>query len=138
MRSKVKAERRVLSAYLPIKLNNGNDGRGGRYFSSANARKQFGRMLIGWNLRRKPFRWKTRVVITRILGKGERLWDCDSVGRGNAKELIDALVAFGWWTDDSARYIRPVDYRQDDTQRDSGPAVLIEVYSRKQSSRVAT
>ena len=110
---------------LPVELTNGNDGRGSKWFSSAKVRKQLESLLI--EHKRKPFAQPTVVELTRILGAGQRLWDADSIGRGNAKELFDSLVAIGWWHDDSHKYIQKVDYRQDSTRRSVGPAVEIVV-----------
>lgn len=85
------------------------------------------RKLAGF--RRKPFRQKVDIVLVRILGKRERLWDSDSILRGNAKQLLDSLVAdAGWFADDGPKYIRLVLGDQDDTRRHEGPAVEIRVY----------
>ena len=67
------------------------------------------------------------VTVTRILGKGERLWDSSSILRGNYKEIEDALVAIGWFVDDSTEYIHTTDGRQDDTRRNKGPAIELEI-----------
>lgn len=115
----------MIDLVLPIELTNGNDGRGSKWFSSAKVRKRI-EMELAY-LRRNPFNDPTVVTITRILGKNQRLWDNDSIGRGNAKELVDALVALGWWHDDNPQWIAQVDYRQDASQRDTGPAVHIRV-----------
>lgn len=112
---------------LPIDLTNGNDGRGGRWFRSSVRRKAVERDLFILGHSRKPFKQKVDIVVTRILGPGQRLWDADSIGRGSAKELIDALVALGWFHDDGPAHIRHCDYRQDATRRDIGPAVKVVV-----------
>lgn len=110
---------------LPIELTNGNDGRGGAFWSSAKLRKQIEQRLV--DFRREPFAHPTAITITRVLGPGQRLWDNDSIGRGNAKELIDSLVALGWWHDDRPQWISQVDYRQDATRRSVGPVVEIAI-----------
>ena len=115
----------MIDLILPVELTNGNDGRGSKWFSSAKVRKRFERDLVDY--RREPFDQPTRLTVTRILGPNQRLWDNDSIGRGNAKELIDALVALGWWHDDKPKWITSVDYRQDDSRREIGPAVRMEV-----------
>ena len=117
-----------MSEILPVQISNSNDGQGHRWYRTANARKGFEQVLKMAGFVRSPFDFPVRIVLTRILGKGQRLWDCDSVGRGNAKQLIDALTACGWWKDDGPKWIRPVDFRQDETRREVGPATLIEVY----------
>jgi hypothetical protein len=117
----------LLRELLPIKLTNGNDGRGSKWFRADKRRKAIVKQLA--TLKREPFGEPVAVVITRVLGKGERLWDADSVGRGNAKELIDSLVELGWWVDDGPKFIRQCDYRQDANNRERGSAVQIEVFS---------
>lgn len=68
------------------------------------------------------------VVVTRILGPRQQLMDSTSLGRGNYKELEDALVACGWFTDDGPEFIRHTLFKQDATRRDIGPATMVEVY----------
>ncbi len=80
------------------------------------------------DLKRDPFKFPVKLTLTRILGPNQRLWDADSVLRGNAKQLVDSLVAVGWFHDDSMKYITQVIGAQDATQRENGPAVLIEVF----------
>lgn len=116
----------ILCKVFRIELTNGNDGRGSKWFRTAAVRQKIARVLS--NERRTPFEHPVEIRITRILGAGQRLWDADSVGRGNAKELIDSLVELGWFTDDGPRWITHCDYRQDAKSRASGPAVMIEVY----------
>jgi len=113
---------------LPLELTNGNDGRTQKYFQSAKARKDFEAYLKAMGHTKRPYGFPVRLVLTRILGKGQRAWDNDSGLRGNAKELLDSLTACGWWHDDSPRWITAVDFRQDSTQRASGPAIVIDVY----------
>lgn len=112
---------------LPIKPTNGNDGRGHKWYRTAAVRDKIASRLRWLGLTREPFDVPVSLTLTRVLGKGERKWDADSIGRGNAKELIDSLVSLGWFHDDGPRWIRSVDYRQDDTRRDVGPCWEIEV-----------
>jgi hypothetical protein len=116
----------IHSQTLPVALTNGNDGRGRAWYASANNRKKLASMLFPF--RRKPFGHPVGIRITRILGKREQLWDADSVGRGNAKELVDTLTELGWWSDDGPPFITYCDYRQDKSQRENGPCVKIEVF----------
>lgn len=113
--------------HLPIELTNGNDGRGSKWFSSAKVRKSIEETLRAMGLDRQPFDAPVNVHITRILGKNQRLWDADSILRGNSKELIDALVAVGWFHDDGPKYIKAVTADQDATQRENGPSVIVKV-----------
>ena len=110
---------------LPIELTNGNDGRTQKWFNSAKRRREYEQLLIFTGHNRKPFPMPVGLVVVRILGKGQRLWDADSGLRGSWKEIQDALVAVGWFVDDSARYIEWVQFSQDKTQRDDGPAVRV-------------
>jgi len=112
---------------LPFELSNGNDGRGSKWFSSAKIRKSFEDSLRKLRMVRSPLLFPVRVTVTRILGKGQRLWDSSSIGRGSWKELEDALVVCGWFYDDSPKYITTTDFRQDDCRRSTGPAVELEI-----------
>jgi hypothetical protein len=118
---------KLVSTQLPIELTNGNDGRGGRWFSSAKVRKVIEAKLRELELVREPFVIPVTVHIKRILGAGQRFWDADSILRGNSKELIDALVAVGWFVDDGPKYITEVTASQDASQRENGPSVVVTV-----------
>lgn len=117
----------LIDVVLPIELVNGNDGRGSKWFRSSTVRKKIEQLIRQLGLCRVPFDCEVQLRITRILGKRQQIWDADSIGRGNAKELVDALVACGWFHDDGPKYITACDYRQDKSQRDAGPAVRIQV-----------
>jgi hypothetical protein len=97
---------------LQIELTNGNDGRGGKWCSSAKMRKKIESMLIATGHRREPFDGPVSLLITRVMAARQRAWDADSWQRGNLKELIDALVVVGWFVDDSPKYITEVRFRQ--------------------------
>jgi len=118
----------VLNETLPIELTNGNDGQGGRWFNSANARKKLEVKLRQIYSKRVPFDFPVEVHVTRILGSNQRMWDSSSVLRGNYKQLEDALVVLGWFHDDSTKYITHTQGFQDATQRENGPAVKIEIF----------
>ena len=112
---------------LPFKLTNGNTGRGNAWYMSANFRNKAEKKLRQLGYVRHPFPCRVSVTVTRILGKGERLWDSSSVLRGNYKEIEDALVACGWFVDDSMQYIALTIGRQDETRRKEGPAIELEI-----------
>ncbi len=112
---------------IPLKLTNGNDGRGNAWFISNAYRKKAEKILREKELARHPFPYRVDVVVTRILGKGERLWDSSSVLRGNYKEIEDALVACGWFVDDSMNYIASTIGKQDDTRRNEGPSIELTI-----------
>lgn len=117
-----------LTVEFPIELTNGNDGRGGRWFSSAKVRKKLETTIRELGHVREPYDGQVAIQITRVIGKGQRLWDADSIGRGNAKELVDALVACGWFHDDCPKWIAVCDYRQDASRRADGPCVVVDVF----------
>lgn len=102
------------SAELPVELNNGNDGRGGKWFSSAKVRTKIEALLRaeGHAMQQPISTGKVSILITRILGPRQQKWDADSYQRGNLKELIDALVVCGWFVDDGPKFIEEVRFRQ--------------------------
>ena len=112
---------------LPFELTNGNDGRGHRFFKSATLRKKFEADLRKLRLTRSPFLFPVRVHVVRVLGKGQRLWDTSSIGRGNWKEIEDALVACGWFHDDSPKFITSTTFDQDPCRKSSGPFVEVTI-----------
>ena len=69
----------------------------------------------------KPIAQRVGIVTTRVLGKGMRLWDFDSVGRGDCKEAIDSIVRCGILTDDSPKHVAWWLGQQDDSRRSEGP-----------------
>ena len=77
---------------------------------------------------REPFDRPVKLILTRILGIGQNLYDYDSIGRGDAKELIDTLSDIGWFVNDGPKWIQGVFYDQDKSQRWSGPAVKVQVF----------
>lgn len=120
----------LLSVELPIELTNGNDGRGSKWFRSATVRDKIERDLRKLGLVRKPFDCPVIVRVTRMLGRNQRLWDSSSVGRGNWKEIEDALVVLGWFVDDGPTYIVETRFRQV-SQAVSGrvkPATVVDVF----------
>ena len=117
-----------LRVELAIELTNGNDGRGSRWFRSSNVRKAIERVLRNYGLEREPFAVPVVLRITRVVGAGQRLWDSDSIGRGNSKELIDALVAVGWFVDDGPKYIKETQFSQVIPKVRSDPSVVVEVF----------
>ena len=115
----------LLRIVLPIELTNGNDGRGYAWQRSASRRKKLGKQLAAY--RREPFSVPVVVEVTRILGKGQRLWDSSSIGRGSYKEIEDTLVELGWFVDDGPKWIVQTIFAQTANRRDEGPAVEIVV-----------
>lgn len=118
---------------LPFNMTNGNDGRGSKWFSSAKLRTQIELDMKLMGLTATPFPHKVRIIVTRVLGKGQRLWDWSSCGRGSWKEIEDAMVACGWFHDDSPKWISTdSSFAQDDTRRSEGPFIEVEVIENDQ------
>lgn len=115
----------VVTLELPIRLTNDNGGRTRHFAPAAKRRREYEAIIRARYGTRTPPDHEQHLTITRVLGKGERLYDHDSTLRGNAKELVDALVACGFARDDSPAWITGVDGRQDATQRQRGPCVLV-------------
>lgn len=97
---------------LPIELTNGNDGRGSRWFRSAAVRDKIEALLRSLGLVSTPFDFPVFVHVTRLIPKGGREWDWSSVGRGNWKEIEDAMVACGWFHDDGPKWMKPGQFFQ--------------------------
>jgi len=123
---------RVISLTLPVELTNGNDGRGSRWFSSKDVRNKIEAMLRKMGFVSTPFRFPVIVHVTRIVGKSQRLWDSSSPGRGNWKEIEDAMVACGWFVDDGPKWIYETRFFQDANRKEEGPAVVVEVFKVKE------
>ncbi len=120
----------VLDVILPFALTNSNDGQGHAWYRTKDARRRFERDLVVLGHRRQPFDFPVCIEVTRVLGKGQRLWDISSVGRGNWKQLEDALVACGWFHDDGPAWISHIGFSQDASNRKVGPAVRIVAHRR--------
>ena len=114
-----------ISLTLPFALTNGNDGRGSKWFSSAKLRKDFESALRLLGHTRTPFESPVEITVTRILGPKQSLWDSSSIGRGNWKEIEDALVACGWFHDDGQKYITRTTFEQDASKRKDGPCIEV-------------
>lgn len=112
---------------LPIELTNGNEGRTKHWGTAAKRRSEYEGILRLLRPNARPVNAPARITITRVLGPNQRLMDADSLGRGNAKELIDAIVAVGILPDDGPRHVVEVTYRQDDTRRRWGPCVDVTI-----------
>ncbi|TXI84786.1 MAG: hypothetical protein E6Q40_08805 [Cupriavidus sp.] len=119
----------LLRMRLPIRLTNGNDGRGGSFHQTARFRQQCEAQLRAWGLQRRPFSHCVEVTVIRVLGPHERLWDSSSLLRGNYKEIEDSLVALGWFYDDSPEWICITRPDQLATARSDGPAIILEIRS---------
>lgn len=116
-----------MTLILPIELTNGNEGRSKHWGSAAKRRTEYEGIIRLLRPNPRPVETPVRLVITRVLGRGQRLMDCDSLARGNAKELIDAIVAAGFLPDDGPRHVVSCEYKQDASRRFEGPSVVVEI-----------
>ena len=119
--------RRQALISLPIELTNGNTGRTKHWTEAYKRRREYEATLRLLHPHPRPVRTPVHLTITRVLGRNQRLMDADSLGRGNAKEIIDAIVAVGILPDDGPRHVVEVTYRQDDTRRRWGPRVDVTI-----------
>ncbi len=110
---------------LPVPLSNNNDGQTRHFSASVKWKTLYRKALLGRRGSRPDY--PQSIVITRILGKRERLWDADSVLRGSAKQLLDSLVEAGFFIDDGPKYLIEAVGRQDAGNRSEGPAVKVEI-----------
>lgn len=117
----------VLEFTLPVRLTNDNNGQKRHWGRSARRRTELGLQIKAWFPLLKPIPFPVRVSVIRVLGKGDRLWDEDSIGRGNAKQLIDALRKAGMFVNDDPRWIVSVPYSQDSSDRREYPRVRIRI-----------
>ena len=120
----------LLTVSLDYALTNRNTGRGHHWGQSAACRKKLELLVAASQGRQVPFSHPVALIVTRVLGPGQRKWDADSVGRGSAKELIDSLVACGFFVDDSPRWIVECIFTQDDSRRNVGPKTDVAIYGR--------
>lgn len=128
---------------LDRELKNANNGQSKHWSNSHKERKAWTTAVNGCWIRdasgceHHPDDWfdcepdpdqKIGLIVTRFLGKRQRLWDPDSVLRGNAKQCIDALIAAGVAVDDSPAFVEWVIGVQDDSNKEAGPYTTVEVY----------
>ncbi len=122
----------IYTIKIDLPLTNGNTGRGNQWYSTAKDRKKFEALLREIpleTLEDLPFEFPVGLRITRVLGQRQRLWDADSIGRGNSKELVDAIVAVGFLHDDSPQYVPEVSFRQiAQTPRPKFPFIVVEFF----------
>lgn len=117
----------TVTLVLPVSLDNGNDGRTKHFGAAAKRRREYEATIRLFHPRPVPVQTPARIHVTRVLGPRQRLFDADSLLRGNAKELIDAIVAAGFLPDDGPAHVLEVTASQDKSRRGEGPAVEITI-----------
>ena len=128
IKSPHEAGKLLIAINLPINLENDNNGQGHGWSRTSKRRNQIESEIRAAGHVRAPFEFKVRLVVMRVLGKRQKLWDDDSVLRGSAKQLIDSLVACGWFVDDKPKWLK-VDQAQWVPQIREKPSVTIQVFS---------
>lgn len=76
----------------------------------------------------RPIASKVGIVVERFLGKRQRLWDSDSVLRGNCKQAIDSFVTREILSDDSMKHVGWTLGVQNDTDKENGPYTKFHLY----------
>ena len=132
---------------LDGEIKNGNEGRSKHWSSAHKEKKQWKKALenadvecdtgfvldtntfLAEVLGDRPVQQKVGIVFTRVLGKKQRLYDSDSILRGNAKELLDSIVDFGIIADDNNDHVLWSLGLQDKERRSEGPLTEVSFYN---------
>ena len=115
------------SVTIEMELSNGNNGQQKHWYESHKQRCQIEDFLKFTNRKRNcPYMTPVSLHIIRLYSGRQRAWDADSILRGNSKQLIDAMVAAGWFLDDSSKHITQVVGGQ---ERGDIRGVRIEIHS---------
>ena len=140
-------EELLFTITLDKELKNGNEGRSKHWSSAHREKKQWivalqaadvetdtgmvidSQTFLDEVLGGKSVQQRVGLTFTRVLGKGQRLVDSDSILRSNAKELLDSVVDFGILEDDNNKYVAWSLGLQDDTRRSEGPMVELSFYA---------
>jgi len=76
----------------------------------------------------RPIACKVGIVVERFLGKRQRLWDSDSVLRGNCKQAIDSFVTHEILSDDSMKHVSWTLGTQNADDKLNGPYTRFHIY----------
>ncbi len=139
-------QQKLFTIEIYKELKNGNTGRTKHWSSAAKDRKAWmnaiGKCDITTEtgvvlpavtfledvLNGDPVAEPVGLVVERVLGVRQRLWDADSTLRG-AKELIDSVVEWGFLHDDNHKFVKWCVGLQDDTCKEEGPYVRVHFYA---------
>jgi hypothetical protein len=141
----ISADGKLFTLTIKKELKNGNTGRT-KHFSAAHREKQQWLAAIPQSyvvtaqgiemtlgqfyhevLLEDALAQRVGLVIERVLGPRQRLWDHDSTLRG-AKELVDSLVTYGILEDDNARHVSWCLGVQDSDDKQNGPYVRVHFF----------
>lgn len=131
---------------VPKELKNNNVGRSAHWSSAHKQKQQWNKALLQSDiltatglsldfetfktevLLSQPIQQKVGLVVERVLGKRQRLWDVDSIARGNLKEGLDAVVLSGILHDDSPKHVAWFFGKQNAGEKESGPFTRFHFY----------
>ncbi len=141
----ISARDRLFTLVIQKELKNGNTGRS-KHFGQAHQEKQkwlaflpHSEVITETNIAMSLSQFYHEVlledsvgqqvglVVERVLGKRQRLWDHDSTLRG-AKELVDSIVTFGLLGDDNSKHVAWCLGVQDGTDKENGPYTRVHFF----------
>jgi hypothetical protein len=121
--------KKVEEIKIELPLRNGNSGQGRAWYATHAERQKFEQYIVAAGKKKKvPYMFPVALHVIRCYGKRQRVWDADSVLRGNWKQLQDALVACGWFQDDNPSHIMQVVGSQRKAE-DGVESVIVEVWT---------
>lgn len=119
---------------LPLEISNRNDGRGHQWFRTDAEKKAVAEALQIFYPNGPPAEARemdsggtVNLVVRRILGKRQRWFDPDSILRGNAKEIVDAIVDHGFLSGDgypAVGFVAGVQIKDPE----AGPALAVDFF----------
>lgn len=137
--------RPIIKIVVKAEVSNRNDGQGRHWSASSKARTRLfdacrDAEFYRWNFDaddwelsdlkscKIPSRQKVDILATRVLGPKRRMWDPDSILRGEFKQLLDSLVQLRVIEDDSSKYVGYVVGDQDPSRRHDGDSFELTFY----------
>jgi len=118
-----KPAERILTLKLNIISKNERDGL--HWSQRRKLRWEYEREIIFQVGISTPPDYKQHVTYTRVLGKGQRLFDESNLLAGSLCELQDCLGSCGYLHDDSPKWLAYPTCEQVTTRRDEGPLLIV-------------
>lgn len=126
------AAKLLISIELPIKIKNGNDGRGYSFWKAKKFRDDYEAELRVLGHLYDPLDFPVYLRVVRLYSGNESEWDYSSILKGTWKELEDSLVACGWFVDDGPQWILGV---VADQKKSDHSGTLIEIFDGRDEIR---
>lgn len=123
---------KIIEYNIPIELDNSNNGQGHSWHKSANRSKKYKDLLSLLSWERRGL-WPLKGVynhVVRVIPKRGRKWDSSSQGRGNWKQIEDALVKIGMFEDDDCNNIINTFFFQEDEERPKKAYIKLIIYKK--------